>query len=161
MGTYATTTTLDVLMPGVDFAGPTGSLASLCIRHSESLVNKYLSKRYDVSSFQTATSVPPLVRDLTEQAAEGHMWLKLARGKEGTLKRGFGILSSVKGCLSSIAKYEMDLLDTAGSVITDLSNTSYRVLSNTDTYANTFNEDDPLNWGLDTDKLNDIDSERS
>jgi len=62
--------------------------------------------------------------------------------------------------LLQIADYKMDLLDTTGSVIADFANTAYRVLCNTNTYRSTFDEDDPLNWVTDSDKISDIGNAR-
>lgn len=162
MGTYLTTTTMDTRMVGVTFDTATTALAVECISDAEAEVNKYLSKRYDLSSatFQTYTSIPPLVRSLATRYAVGCMWKHLSRGSKESLSRGATIAKDVVENLKLISNYKADLFNTAGSVITDFSNTSYRILSSTDDYSTTFNEDDPLNWKVDSDKLDDIESER-
>ena len=55
----------------------------------------------------------------------------------------------------------MDLYNTAGSIIPDKPDTSYRVLSNTDDFVETFQEDNPLNWRIDGDKLDEISDDRN
>lgn len=158
MGTYATTTSLQTVMIGTTFDSATTSLASKCITWAENEVNKYLSKRYDISSstFQTTTSIPPIVTDWTEQIAEGRLHQKMSRGGPESLERGQKIIDSVIDNLELIADYKGHLLDSSGSIITDKSNTSYRVLENTSDYATTFDEDSPLDWEVDPDKIDDI-----
>lgn len=160
MGVYATTTSLAVMMIGTTFDSLTTALASKLITHAENEINKHLSKRYDISSFQTVTSVPPLVTSLAEQLAVGYMYRHMDRGGEHPDTRPAQIIKPIMENLKAIADYKMDLLNTAGAVINDMSNTSYRCLSTTDGYSNTFNEDDPLNWQVDSDKLDDISDER-
>ena len=50
--------------------------------HAEAEVNKYLSKRYDLSSatFKTSGAIPPIVTMLTERMAEGYLWRWVSRG---------------------------------------------------------------------------------
>lgn len=145
-------------MIGVTFDSQTTSLVSKKIDHAEDEVRKYLAKRYDLSSatFQTATSTPPLVRSLTERLAEGYSWQAISRGSKESLTRAKEMIDPVMKELEAIAAYEVELVDTLGSLIPDMSNTSYRVLSNTTDYTPTFNEDDELCWRVDSDKLDDI-----
>lgn len=148
-------------MVGVNFsASDTTTLASKCIDWAEAEVNKHLSKRYDISSstFQTSTGIPPLVRMLAEKLSEGYLWQHLSRGGAGkeSLARGKDLEKEVILNLASIADYKMDLLNTAGSLISEMSNTSRRVQCNTSSYTSTFDEDDETNWRIDSDKLSDI-----
>lgn len=158
-------------MVGVNFsATDMATLASKAIEQAESEVNKYLSKRYDLSSstFQTSTSIPPLVRSLTERLAEANLWEFLSRGGAGkeSLERAKAIKSAVIGTkkdpgnLMQIANFEVDLVSTTGSLIPNLTANSSRILCNTSDYTETFAEDDELNWAVDSDKLEDIASER-
>jgi hypothetical protein len=163
VGTYATSTTLDLVMVGVNFtATDMTAMASKAIDHAEAQVNRHLSKRYDISSstFQTSTSVPPIVRTLAERLAEGYMWTWMARGSKETLERGEDLVESAVEDLKAIAEYKMDLLDTAGSAIPESANSPFRVQCNTSDYASTFNEDDELSWAQDSTKLSDISDER-
>jgi hypothetical protein len=161
MGLYCTTTSLQTLMIGTQFDTATTALASKLITHAENEINKYLSKRYDVGTFNaTSTAVPPLVTSLCETLAEGYMHKRMSRGGKEALSRANDLIDDVKSNLELIANYKEDLVDSSGDVIADMSQTAYRVLSNTTDYANTFNEDDPLGWEVDSDKLDDIESER-
>lgn len=165
MGLYSTTTTLDLVMVGVNFgATDMTTLGGKAIDQAEAEVNKYLSKRYDISqsTFQTSTGIPPLVRALTEKLSEGYMWQFLSRGGAGkeSRERAKELIEEVKENLLQIADYKLDLLNTAGSVLTDMSLSGTRVLCNTTDYTTTFDEDDPLSWAIDSDKLDDIASNR-
>lgn len=158
MGQYTTSTSLAVVMIGTTFDTLTTSMATTSINWAESEVNKYLSKRYDVSSF--ATTVPPLVRTLAEWLSIAYVYQNNARGGKESRERAKEYRDMALDNLKLIADYKLDLLDTSGSVITDFSNTAYRVMSSTVNYHDTFAEDSELNWSVDSDKLNDIGDER-
>lgn len=146
-------------MVGTVFDAATTSLATKLITHAENEVNKYLSKRYDIAQFQSA--VPPLVTSLTETLSEGYMYQRMARGGKESLNRGKELIAQAIDNLKLIADYKLDLVNASGTVIDDMSNTAYRIMSSTDGYVSTFNEDDPLDWKVDQNKLDDIDEERN
>jgi len=147
-------------MIGTTFDTITTSLATKLITHAENEVNKYLSKRYDVGSWTTSSSTPPLITSLTETLSEGYMAQRMSRGGKEAMARGKDLISQVRLNLEMLMNYKADLLDSSGDVVSDFSNTAYRVLSNTDGYSSTFNEDSELNWAVDSDKLDDISSGR-
>ena len=161
MPNYATTTALQTLMIGTTFDALTTSLAGLCITWAQSEVDKYLSKRYDLTqaAFQTTSSIPPMIRMLTEKLAQGNLWKQNSRGSKESITRGNELIKDAKENLVDIRDYKVDLVNTAGSVIEDFSNTAYQVRSNTDGYSTTFNEDDPESWAVDSDKLDDIEDD--
>lgn len=163
MGTYATTTALATVMVGVNFSA-TGmaTLTSKAVDHAEAEVNKYLSKRYDISgaTFQTSASIPPLVRMLTEQLAEGYCWRWLSRGSKESLARGSTLIKEAKENLVLIADGSMPLIDTAGSTVTEDADSTSQIKCNTTNYTDTFGEDSELNWAPDSDKIDDIEDSR-
>lgn len=163
MGFYATTTGLAINMIGTTFDAATLALASKSITRAENEVNKYLSKRYDLtaSPFNTTTTIPPLVGSLTEDLAEGYMHIRMSRGGKDAMKRGTDMLKLALDNLDLISQYKLDLVNSSGSVVVDMSQTAYRVLCSTSGYTTTFDEDSDLDWVVDPDKLDDIDSERS
>lgn len=146
-------------MVGTEFDSATTSLCTKLITHAENEINKYISKRYDVSAFTSATT-PPLVTSLCETLTEGYMYHRISRGGKEALVRSKSLIDQATENLKMISDYKMDLLDLSGDVIADMSSGAYQILSTTSNYSNTFNEDDELNWSVDTDKLDDIDSER-
>lgn len=150
-------------MVNITFDTATSALASEMISDAEAEVNKYISRRYDIaeSYFQTTTSIPPLVRSLATTLAEGFMWGRMSRGSKESLQRGKELVDHAIDNLTLIAEFEADLTLTNGSLVPDNTESYKRILSNTEDYANTFNEDDSLLWQVDPDKLEDIDTERS
>jgi hypothetical protein len=143
-------------MIGTTFDTLTTALSSKLITHSENEINKYLSKRYDVSLWNTSTSIPPLVTSLCETLTEGYMYQRMSRGGKEAMSRGDILIKQAIENLTLLANYKMDLLTPTGSVLGDMSNTAYKVLSNTSDYSSTFGEDDELNWKVDSNKLQDI-----
>lgn len=139
----------------------TSALASKLITHSENEINKWLSKRYDVTVFMaTSSAVPPLVTSLAETLSEGYIYQRLSRGGKEADQRGKILIEQVIENLKLISDYKLDLTDSTGAVVADMSQTAYRVLSTTSDYENTFNEDDQLNWAVDQNKLDDISDTR-
>lgn len=162
MGTYATTTSLQTRLINTSFDTATAALATEMITDAESEVNKYLARRYDLTgaTFQTSTSIPPLVRQMATRLAEGYMWKAMSRGSKESLSRGKELIDGVMKNLADLSEYKGELLMTSGALVPDMSNTAYRVLSNTKNYSPTFNEDKPTSWRVDGDKLDDIATER-
>jgi hypothetical protein len=84
----------------------------------------------------------------------------MSRGGKDAMARGKMLIDQAIGNLNLIADYKLDLVDSSGDRINDLSSGGYLIKSSTQDYSNTFNEDDQLNWQVDEDKLDDIESER-
>lgn len=160
MGTYCTTTSLDTLMIGTTFDTATTALGDKCITWAEDEINKHLSERYDVSAFTPSASVPPMVRSLCEQLSMGYMYDAMSRSGKESHTRAERFIDRVMINLSDLVNNKADLVNTAGSSLSELS-TRKGVLSNTEDYHTTFDEDDPLDWVIDSDKLNDIESGRN
>jgi hypothetical protein len=162
LGTFATTTSLDTLIPGVDLSTVTASsLASKCITWAENHVKAKLAKRYDVSSWNTSTSVPPQITSITEMLASGYFFKKISRGAPASIERGNESLADGNEQLMALANRDCDLVDTAGSFVNERTDeVSETVISSTTAYHTTFDEDDPINWVIDPDKVSDIQSGR-
>lgn len=159
MGTFATTSSLQTLMPGVSFDAVTTSLCSICITWAESLVRTSLARRYDMSAspFNTSTTIPTMVTSITEQIAIGHYFKLSSRGAKEALNRGQAMIDQGKADLKDILESKVNLLDNSFSPITDRLRA---VVCSTSAYNTTFNEDNPLHWKVDTNKLSDISDER-
>lgn len=156
MGVYTTTTALETDMPGFSFDTATTALASKCITQAENEVDKFLSKRYDVSGWTTFALTPPLVTTLTEWYAAGLVTLKVSRGSKELKQQAMDLMKLAKDNLVEIATGKANLTDSDGDVIAESSTSSMRVLSNTSDYSSTFNEDGDLDQAVDQDKLDDI-----
>lgn len=160
MGLYCTTTSLETLWGGASFSGLT-ALASEMIDQAESEINKRLSQRYDISSstFQTSTSIPPMVTTLCKWLAVGYLYENTARGSKDAYMRADRYIKKAEKNLEGIIDYQYNLVDANGEPIDDNS-TDLQVLSNTTNYTETFGEDSPLDWAVDSDKLQDISDSR-
>lgn len=158
MGNYATTTTLDTLAVGTTFDTATTAVASTCIDWAENRINNALSKLYDVSDL--IATPPPQVISMSERMGLGFFYQQMSRGSKESLTRGKALIDMVEAELKSILEGNTDLVNTSGSLVPESNTNQLGVLDNTSTYTNTFAEDDPLNWAVDTDKLDDIKSNR-
>lgn len=159
MGTYVTTATaLQTLMIGTTFdTATTIPLATKCITLAENRINQALSTRYDVSDFlATNAAIPPILTSWTEQLAVGYMYRYMSRGIGDTTDRDKAYIDTVESQLKLLTEGKINLLDTSGAQVSEQTG----VLANTDSYSTTFDEDDPLNWAVDTDKLDAISDDR-
>lgn len=159
---YSTTTVLETNMVGVTFDTATTNLSSNMIVEAQNEINKWVSKRYSISAYVTETAYatnPPLLRSWCDRLAEGYTWIRISRGSKESITRGKELIKDVKDCLKALADNSVDLVDSGGSTISELENPQ-QVLSNSEDYHSTFDEDDPLNWSVDSDKLDAINSGR-
>lgn len=161
MGTYCTSTTLDVKMVGTDFSNTsTAALIPLCIDDAEREINKHISNVYDIANFNTSTSIPPMVRTLCEQLSMGYAYENLARGGKDAYMRSDRLIKRAVENLKDIRDGNAQLFDTSGALIPERDDSDQEVLDNTSDYHTTFNEDNELNWKSDEDKISDISDER-
>lgn len=159
MGFYATTTSLATCIPDFsDDITATTALFDQCISDAEAECNKYLSRRYDLTVWQTsAAAVPPMLRSLSLKLAEGYFWQRASRGAKESLARGSNLEKNALVNLKDIAEYKANLVDTAGAAIVGADDQDFRVLCNTSDYTPTFNERSSLSWRKDRDKNDDED----
>lgn len=160
MGTYATTSSFTNLLPyllkGNSTSDSTGvAILSAQITRAESIVNSYVSARYSLPF----SVVPPIIRTLSEDLTscftirgsyvqDGQRENKY---DEAFCKQAYAILEGIK-------KGEIPLTLTDGSLVS--TKTTTRILSSTENFAPTFNLDDPDNWEVDSDRLDEIEGGR-
>ena len=167
MGTYCTSTSLQTLLVDVTLTGAgttlTANLIDKCIDKSEQIINGYIGKRYDLGSvyFQTSSSIPPLVRSLGEDIAEGLYYMRSSRGGKESIQRGTDLVKDAKETLKMLQEYDISLSDTAGSLVPEGANSDYQVDCSTSDYHDTFDLDTGSSWAIDNDRLEDIESYRS
>ena len=161
MGRYFTTTSLEPYLMGTNVDDTaTALLMGLNIDDAEREIDKYVSRRYDVSTWSTATSTPPVVKTWCQWLSAGYFWEASGRGSKESIARSKNIIKRAMDNLNMVMEGDLDITDTSGSALTELSS-KYSVHSNTDDYSSTFDEDDAMSWKVDPDKLTDIESERS
>jgi len=146
------------ILIGVKFDSNTSALIMRNIDDAEAEINKHISRRYDVSTL--TSPVPPLLKKLCGQLTEGYYYCRASRGGKESIARGKDLIKMALENLKELKNYDADLLDPAGSLISDKANSKFQMTSTSSDYSNTFNEDNPLNWVVDCDKLDDIESER-
>ena len=161
MALFATTTSLAIKMVGTVFDTATLNLASASVYDAENELKKRLCKRYDFSSapFLTTTSIPPIITTLTETLAIGYMYENMSRGSTEGYARADRYIKRVMDNIQSLLDGEAQLTDASGVLIPEIAG-DWAVHFNTDDYSNTFNEDDPKNWKVSTNKLEDIKDDR-
>lgn len=162
MGSYATTTSISELLPQYLAGNTTTSdtagtnIFSRHVDRAEGIVTTYIASRYDPSAFvvsTTTTNVPPIVRALSEDLAS--WWsirgtilqgTPLGQEREAAYKRAWEVLDELK-------KGEINLTYTTGSSVPAR---AARFRSSTDGYSHIFHLDDPRNWKVDRDQVDDI-----
>lgn len=158
---FATTTALQVKMIGTTFDTATSALASACIVDAQSEITKRLAKRYDFAAAPfngSASLYPPMIVSLTETLAIGYMYENMARGSKETYQRADRYIKKVMDNLEALAGGVAQLVGVDGVPVDEISG-DWTVLS-TDNYPQTFNEDDPKQWRVSRNKLEDIKDER-
>lgn len=159
MSFYATTTAIASRCPDLELADTaTSDLVSACLDDASAEVDKYLSRRYDLTNYQTTTAaIPPMMRSLTIRLAEAYVWQRNSRGAKESLKRGDNLEKAVIQNLIDLRDYDASLVDTSGALIAnDPDAGSFRILSNTKDYRDTFNEGKSAKWKVSATKLSDI-----
>lgn len=161
MGTFCTTTTLEILMPGTNFTNGVVTLASQCITDAENKIREKMSDRYDVSSdaWQTSTSTPPVVKTWCQWLSMGYLYENLSRGGKDAYKRADRYIEKAMSNMENVLEFKANVLDSTGSTITD-SPQGFELTSTSINYHDTFDEGDPIYWGPDEDKIDDISDER-
>lgn len=159
MGIFCTTTSLETQWgTGNSFSGLT-ALASDCITDAENEVKKRLAVKYDVGEWTTSAATPPMVQTITKWLAVGYLYEATARGSKEAFARADRYIKRGQQNLDEILAGKAELTDSSGDVV-EVDAEAKPVLGNTTDYHPTFNEDSPLNWRPDSDKLDDIDDER-
>ena len=155
MGTFATTTSLQTLIPGVTFDAATTSLCTMCITWAESFIRGKLSRRYNMSAspFNTSTSIPPQITAIAERMAMGYYFRNSSRGSKESLARANELLKDAQAEVMDIASWKSDLVDTTFASVSERSTGIHESFSS---YHTTFDEDDPVDWSVDDDKLSAI-----
>lgn len=159
MGTYATTTSISNLLPGFLRGNTTTSdtagvnFFSAHIDRAESEVNAVVAKRYSMP-FATSTSIPPLLRTISENIATYNTALA-AFGQDG--KQKWQYLEDYYGkatkYLEQLDTGDMQLTNTDGSLVA--TRATNRIRSNTEDYTPIFGMDDPTKWKRDDTEITD------
>jgi len=165
---YSTNTTIVTLLPGLPQSsgaqGWTQNQARIDshISRADNLINAKIGNRYDVSEFDTSGSVPPLCKTLSEDIASWFTYRSEFSGDNQNDNEWTDKFKMAIEMLDQIRDGEMDLLNTAGSLIEERATNVFDLIdSNTKNYTPFFDEDGPTEWKVDDDKLDSIEDDRS
>lgn len=149
------------MMVGTTFDSATSALATECITQAETKIRERMSDRYDVNTdaWQTSTSTPPIVSTWCKWLSTGYCYENLARGGKDAFTRSDRYINKAMDNMTDVLEFKANVVDSTGSAIPDGS-TTMQVLSSTKDYHDTFAEDNPLNWNVDPDKIDDIENDR-
>lgn len=161
MGRYYTTTSLATYLMGTNVSDTaTANLMGLNIVDAQNEIDKYVGRRYDVSAWESDSTVPPMIKTWCQWLSAGYYWEASGRGSKESIKRSITIIKRAMDNLKMVSEGDLEILDSSGSALVETSS-DYSIYSNTEDYASTFAEDTSTNWKVDPDKLSDIESERS
>ena len=160
MGVFCTITALTPFLKDVEITDLTTTLDE-AVLEAETQIRSALAPRYDVGSayFQTSTSTPPQIATICKQLALGHVHEALSRGGKEAFQRADRYKKRGEELLKALVDRTSDLVDSSGDLIEERTD-AYMVESNTTDYKTTFDEADPVTWGPDNNKLDDIANER-
>lgn len=167
MGRYATTTSISLLLPNWLVSNTTSSdtygtsVWSISADQAEAEVNAAIVARYDPSSWTSTGSpaIPPMVIKLTQDLACLYA-VRAAMTQDSQIKNpNLDSWERAHDTLKQIQDGIMKLAYTDGSLVPTRS--SSRIVSSHAGYAHIFALDNEKNWGVDSDQLDDISTERS
>ena len=147
-------------MVGTVFDTATTNLASACIYDAETEIKKHLCKRYDFTAapFLTTTTYPPMIVTLAQTLALGYMYENMARGSKEGYARADRYIDRVMENIEALKNGDAQLTDINNDLVPEIDG-DWKIVT-TEAYSPTFNEDDPSDWRVDNNKLEDISDER-
>ena len=159
---YATTDTvlkIGPMFPQTTTArGYTNTVAVISehLDRADSVINSMLARRYTVPF----SPVPPAIRTAAEDMTIFFSLRSLYGGDNINTQNYEDLYNDHKEFLKELKEGTMDLVDTAGSVLTELG-ADNKIASNTEDYTPTFGEDTATAWKVDSEKLDAIADDRS
>ena len=154
---YSTATSILTILPGLpattsaDGYSSTVSLIESHIVRADSFIDAKCSRRYSLPF----SPVPPFIRTISEDISS---WFVYRSEFSTDIKTDFeNRFEDAVEWLNQIQAGELNLVDTSGSLVAELSTTSAGFLdSNTKDYQPFFDEDEPVSWKIDADKKDGI-----
>lgn len=167
--TYATYTAVLTMLPNLPQAATATteaytSTAELICRHLErayNLINTKLAKRFSVP-FALATK-PPMCQSLNEDLACYYsmrsLYTRDAQNNSEWVVEHYDKAMEILNLLATNGAEALDLLDSNGALVGQRVAATSQIQTTTD-YSTTFDLDDPPDWEIDSDRLNDIETGR-
>jgi hypothetical protein len=162
---YSTSTTITILLPGLpQTTSSTGHSTTIAvidqhIARSDNIINSYIAQRYDVSSF--VSSVPPLLKTLSEDLTSYQSYRSFFSSDNQNFNEWTDKYLEAKEMLKELRDGKQDLVDENGNIIQEIVTSAIdRIESTTEDYQPFFDEDEPIDWKVDADKLTNIEDNR-
>ena len=122
------------------------------IDRADNYIDSRLAIRYSVPFKQT--TAPPILTDISANlAAYGIIKRLKIETNENEQDYARTFYNDGMRMLKELREGTTDILDTSGNIIYPLSQTG--IISSTSRYQPVFNEGDPINWGVSSDKIRD------
>lgn len=166
---YSTNTTIVLLLPGMPQTSSSKNYSATVavidqhIARADNIVNGKIVARYDISSFDTAGSVPPILRTLSEDITSAYSYRSFYSADNQNNSDYLDKFNEAMETLNEIRDGDLFLFDTSGSLIEERVSTTddgALVTSNTEDYTSTFDEGPVLGWLVDPDKIDAIEDEK-
>lgn len=157
---------LDILpgMPQTTTSGgytATSVMINSHIVRADNIINSKIANRYNVSVFNSIGSAPPLLISLSEDIASYYTYRSQFSSDNQNVNEWIDKFKDAIEMLDMIRNGEMDLVNSVGSIIGEITDpTVDLVSSNTEDFQSFFDEDDSLSWKVDEDKKDEIDDAR-
>ena len=162
---YSTNTTILSYFPQLPqtttSAGYTQTVAIINshITRADTLIKGKIASRYDIAGF--TASVPPLLRTISEDIASYFSFRSWFSQDNQNVNEWTDKFKEAESMLDMIRKGDMDLFNTAGALIAERASSNISLVdSNNLDYQPYFDEDGPLEWKVDSEKLDDINEKR-
>lgn len=161
MGSYVTTTSISLMLPGFLKDNTTSSdtegtnIVNRQINNAEAIVNATIAPYYSISGF---TVTPPLLRKLSEDITIYNV-IKATGYRANDRNEYLDDYRAAFDLLNEIKEGKIKLTYTDGSSVAVLA--SNRFLSSADGYTPVFGLDSQTNWERDQDEIDDQDTARS
>ena len=163
MGTYATTSSLLLLLPGLPqtttAAGYTSCVALMGsqITRAEALIDAKIGGRYTLP----LSPIPPVIRAIAEDIS-GYYIYRSYSIQDNQNRANYEALRDIYQDaikqLDEIGSGALDLMDTSGSAVAET--IEHGADSNTIDYQPFFDVDDPTDWAFDSENLDDVADKR-
>ena len=162
---YSTNTTITLILPGLpqttSAAGHSTTLALVDqhIARADNVINGKIAIRYNVANF--TSTVPPLVKTISEDITSYFTYRSLFSSDNQNLNEWTDKYKESIQMLDDIRNGDMDLIDENGNIIGEKETSDVdKIESTTQDYQPFFDEDEPIEWAVDGDKLTNIKDNR-
>ena len=160
---YASTTAILIRLPVLpdtttsEGYSQTVSLITGHVTRADGLINSYLARRYSVPF----SPVPPVVRLICEDLTSFFVYRSEFMQDNQNRSEYLDLYDSALEWLTMLKNGDLELVDSLGSLISELSSTSQAFVdANTKDWAPFFDVDSITSWKHDADRLTDIEDNR-